>query len=219
VLKGVIFDMDGVITDNNAFHEIAWIEFCRKYDVTLTTEEIHHHVFGRTAKDTLEYIFKKKFTKEEIDLFVEVKEKIYRNVYSRFIKPNDGLINFLEKLKANNIKLAMATSAPPGNVVFTFDHIPVKKYFDFVLDADSIENGKPNPEIYIKAIEMLNILPAECVIFEDSIPGIRAGILAGAHVVGVATTHKIEELKEVSWVVNDFTEVSMEFMNQVANPR
>jgi HAD superfamily hydrolase (TIGR01509 family) len=217
VLKGVIFDMDGVIIDNNAFHEIAWIEFCRIHGVSLTTHEIHHQVYGRIARDTLEYIFKKQLTTEEINNYIEQKEKIYRNIYSKLIKPNLGLIHFLEILKSNHMKLGMATSAPPGNVDFTFLHVPVKQYFDVILDADSIINGKPHPEIYSKAIGMLHLKPSECVIFEDSIPGIRAGISSGAHVVGVATTHKIEELKEVKWVINDFSGISMDFLHQVVD--
>ncbi|MBR9997801.1 MAG: HAD hydrolase-like protein, partial [Cyclobacteriaceae bacterium] len=75
---GVIFDMDGVIMDNNVYHEIAWKKFCERYDVQLTDGELHEFVFGRVAKDTLEFIFRRKFTGEEIDRYVDEKEVIYR---------------------------------------------------------------------------------------------------------------------------------------------
>jgi HAD superfamily hydrolase (TIGR01509 family) len=215
MLKGVIFDMDGVIMDNNAYHEKAWFEFCNSYGISLTPEEIHHQIFGRIAKDTLEYIFKKKLSREEIDYYVGQKEKIYRDIYSKEIRPNNGLIRLLDDLKAHKLGLGLATSAPPGNVDFTLQHIPIRKYFDVILDADSVIKGKPDPEIYLKAIGMLGFVPGECIIFEDSLPGIRSGIAAGAHVIGVATTHKREELKAVKWIVDDFEAINSEYLSRL----
>ncbi|HLF36223.1 MAG TPA: HAD family phosphatase [Cyclobacteriaceae bacterium] len=215
MLKGVIFDMDGVIMDNNAYHEKAWIEFCKSYGISLTPEEIHHQIFGRIAKDTLEYIFKKNLRREEINFFVNQKENIYRDIYRKAIKPNPGLIGFLDDLKAHKLRLGLATSAPPGNVDYTLQHIPVRKYFEVILDAESVIKGKPDPEIYLKAIGMLGLVPEECIIFEDSIPGIRSGIAAGAHVIGVATTHKRDELKAVKWIVDDFRAINSEYLSRL----
>ena len=208
--------MDGVITDNNAYHEKAWEDFCRSYQVTLTPDEVRHYIFGRVARDTLEYVFKKTLSRAEINAYVEEKEKIYREIYQNFIKPLDGLLSFLGDLRNHRIRLAMATSAPPGNVEFTFSHIPVREYFDVVLDGDSIEKGKPHPDIYLKAISLLRLMPDQCVIFEDSIPGIKAALASGAHVIGVATTHKREELKGVNKIIKDFSEISLTDLRQMA---
>ena len=209
MIKGVIFDMDGVITDNNPYHKKAWDKFSEQYGVRLTSDEVNNYIFGRVARDTVEYIFKKKLTQEEIDDYVEQKENIYKKIYEAHIKPVDGLIAFLEVLTLNKFKLAMATSAPRGNVNFTFRHIPIKHFFDVILDEDSIINGKPHPEIYIKAIKMLGLVPEQCLIFEDSLPGIAAAKGSGAFVIGVSTTHDEAELSGVHKVIRDFNQVNI----------
>jgi HAD superfamily hydrolase (TIGR01509 family) len=196
--------MDGVIMNNNSYHEIAWREFCKKHGIQLTDEELHEFVFGRVAKDTLEFIFGKKLMDEEIDRFVEEKEIIYRSIYQKHIRPLDGLIELLDDLKDNQIPMALATSAPPENISFTFRFIPIESYFQFQLNASHITKGKPDPEIYIKAIQSLSLPPENCIVFEDSLSGIRAAIGAGAKVIGVSTTHKAEELKDVKKVIPDF---------------
>ncbi len=202
---GVIFDMDGVIMDNNAFHETAWRKFCEKYTIDLTDGELHEFVFGRVAKDTLEFIFKKDLTSEEVDRFVEEKELIYRAIYQPRIKPLEGLLEFLDDLRRHHVPMAMATSAPPGNVAFAFSFLPLEEYFQHQLNASHIKKGKPDPEIYIRAIKYLGISPGNCIVFEDSLSGIKAAISAGAQVIGVSTTHKASEMNGVARVIKDFT--------------
>jgi HAD superfamily hydrolase (TIGR01509 family) len=217
MIRGVIFDMDGVITDNNHYHQLAWAEFCHNYDIHLTEEEIHQHIFGRVARDTLEYVFKKELSADEINFYVSQKEEIYREIYKPHIKPVNGLLELLHSLKSNGFRLALATSAPPGNVEFTFSHIPARSFFELILDAESIQKGKPDPEIYLKVIGMLELTPSECIIFEDSIPGIKAALAAGALVIGLATTHKAEALKGVARTIRDFTEIQPDDLNTIRN--
>jgi beta-phosphoglucomutase family hydrolase len=205
---GVIFDMDGVIMDSNTYHEKAWAEFCRLYHIELDEEEFHNHVYGRIARDTLEYIFKKDLTREEIDHLVQKKENIYREIYTPQIRPLEGLMDFLNELRNKGVRMALATSAPPDNVTFTFRHIPIRSYFGVVLDGDSVKQGKPDPEIYIQAIYNLKLSPGQCFIFEDSLAGIQAGIAAGARVIGVTTTHRADEMSGVIKAISNFKEIS-----------
>jgi beta-phosphoglucomutase len=207
---GIIFDMDGVLMDNNAYHEIAWKRFCERYDVRLTDEELHEFVFGRVARDTLEFIFRRGLTPEEIEYFVEEKELVYRELYQPQIKPLAGLMDFLDDLEKNRVPMAMATSAPPGNIKFAFRYIPVAKYFKFYLDASDVKKGKPDPEIYRKSIEKLGLPPRNCFVFEDSHSGIKAAIGAGARVIGVSSTHKPAEFNGVEKVIPDFTGLKYE---------
>lgn len=203
----VIFDMDGVIMDNNKYHERAWKQFCFNYKLELSDEELHNHVYGRIAKDTLDFIFKKDHSQDEIEKYVEEKELSYRKDYVNKIKLLSGLYEFLEELKRLNIPMALATSAPPGNIDFAFSHLPISHYFKFILCASDITKGKPHPEIYVKAIEKLKLKPTQCIVFEDSISGIRAALGAEAHVIGVSTTHKAEEMMGAELIINDFTEI------------
>ncbi len=207
---GVIFDLDGVIIDNSAYHEKAWIEFCKKYSITLSEKEFYEFIFGRVAKDTLEFMFKKELTNKEIEDFVEEKEIIYRAIFRKHIKPLAGLLPFLNELTNNQVPMALATSAPPGNVDFAFNYLPIKKYFNFTFNASHISKGKPDPEIYIKTINALDLKPENCIVFEDSLSGIKAAIAAGANVIGVSTTHQPHELNGVKKVIADFTDLYYE---------
>lgn len=205
---GVIFDMDGVIMDNNAFHEKAWVKFCQKYGILLTNEELHTYIFGRVAKDTVDYLFRKDHSPQEVEHYLIEKENIYRELYRKEIRLIRGILPFLKELKQKQVPTALATSAPPGNVDFAFNYLPVKSYFNVILDASHILNGKPDPEIYIKAAKMLDLEPRKCFIFEDSKSGIKAALDAGANVIGVATTHSESELQGTVGVIRDFSEMN-----------
>lgn len=205
---GVIFDMDGVIMDNNAYHETAWKEFCNNYGIHLTEEELHEFVFGRVAKDTLDFIFKKELTSDEVERYVEEKEVIYRAIYGPRIRPLAGLLEFLDDLLKNQVPMTLATSAPPSNVTFAFSYLPIEKYFQYHLDASHIRKGKPDPEIYLRSIQYLGLSPGNCIVFEDSLSGIRAALGAGARVIGVTTTHPASEMIGVAGVIKDFSGLS-----------
>ena len=207
---GVIFDMDGVIMDNNPYHEKAWKTFCRIHQVHLTDEELQKYVFGRIAKDTIDFIFKKKHSQEDVDRYVNEKEEVYRAMYTDKIKLLDGLKEFLEELKDKKVPAAVATSAPRDNVEFVFKYLPLRNYFEFVLDASHIKNGKPNPEIYLKSISKLGLEPNQCIVFEDSLSGVQAALDSGAHVIAVSTTHRPEEFHNVSGIIKDFRNINYE---------
>ena len=184
--------------------------FFERHNIHLSREEMHNHVFGRVAKDTLDYIFQKDHSGPEIDAYVDEKEVVYRGLYKDKIALLPGLEDLLIKLQAQGLPMAVATSAPPGNVAFAFDHLPIRHYFEFVLDASDIEKGKPDPEIYRKTIEKLKMDPDRCIVFEDSLPGVQAARGSGAHVIAVATTHAPEEFSGVRTVVQDFRELDYE---------
>lgn len=214
---GVIFDMDGVIMDNNPYHEKAWKIFCEIYNVPLSDEELHKYVFGRIAKDTIDYIFKKDHSQEEVDRYVDEKEGLYRKMYIDNIRLVDGLKDFLEELKDNKIPSAIATSAPPGNVEFVFINLPIRNYFKFVLDASDIKNGKPDPEIYNKSILKLGMKPEQCVVFEDSLSGVQAANDAGAFVIALSTTHQPEEFHNVGGIIKNFRDIDYKKLKSLIN--
>jgi HAD superfamily hydrolase (TIGR01509 family) len=106
-----------------------------------------------------------------------------------------------------NIQMAIGTSAPRSNVDFVLKHTGIEKFFPVILDESHVTHGKPNPEIYINCAAALNFPPAQVIVFEDSLSGVAAGLAAGCHVVGIATTHTAEELG-TKVTMKDFTELS-----------
>lgn len=198
-----IFDMDGVIVDSNPFHKISLKQFCKKYGHDLTEEQLRERIYGRTNKDWITNVFGK-LEPEQLNRYGEEKEALFRELYQNDIKPVDGLIAFLEKIDENKVPRAIATSAPRANVDFTLAKTNTEKYFRTILDESFVQKGKPDPEIYLKTAAALKSDPAHCIVFEDSLSGVKSAKAAGCKVVGITTTHTREELSETDLVIDNF---------------
>ena len=195
--------MDGVIVDSNPFHKNALNQFCHKYGQDHSEEELREKIYGRRNQDWLINVFGP-LEADKLSAYADEKEKLFREVYDKDIKPVDGLVDFLRKLDALKAARAIATSAPRSNVDFTLLKTGTGKFFDTILDDSFVTQGKPNPEIYLKAAKALHFKPDRCVVFEDSLAGVEAAKKAGCQVVGVTTTHSRDELKEADLTIDNF---------------
>lgn len=204
-IKGVIFDMDGVIVDNYKYHLEAWAEFCRDHQVPFHKNSFTHQFFGKNNRDILNSLFGKILSDSDVRVLGEEKESIYRKLYSPHIKPLNGLISLLDFLKKQGIGIAVASSAPQSNIDFTIQNTGIGKYVDVMVNGDMVQRGKPYPDIFIKAAEMLMLSPSKCIVFEDSFSGIQAATNAGMQVIALATTHKREEHNPNLTIIDDFT--------------
>jgi len=212
----VLFDMDGVIVDNMLWHLKAWKIFYEKYSIPFSTEDFKQQ-FGRTNKQILCHLFNRQVNDDEAQRLGEEKEKIYRDIYTPHIKPAAGLIEFLQALKSNGIKTAVATSAPPENASFVLDNLQLHTYFDAVVDATHITKGKPDPEVFLKSAQALGASPDQCIVFEDSLAGIKAGNNALMKVIGITTTHLANELSGTVINFPDFRNISLNDLLNVIN--
>lgn len=205
--KAAIFDMDGVIVDNHNYHVKAWADFCKNHRIPFNEQTFRIKYFGKSNRDILPDLTNSKLSQFAIDELAEEKELIYRNIYRDDIKPVSGLKTLIAKLRKQGIKTAVATSAPTSNLNFVLDQLCIRDMFDTVVDSSMVKECKPDPEIYLKASELIGITPKECIVFEDSISGIQSAHNAGMEVIALITTHKAEELPKTYMQVYDFTEV------------
>lgn len=205
--KGVIFDMDGVIVDNHHYHFSAWMEFAKRYNFKLN-EDIYRDQFnGKTNKDLFKMVFGDDITADDIQKYAEEKEGLYHDLYSKHMKAHTGLLDFLEYLRANHIRMALGTSAPTMNVDFILDNLKLRQYFNTIVDGSQVDKGKPDPQVYQLCVNKLGLEPKECVVFEDSLAGLESGERAGCTIIAVATSHKASELKgKTDNIIHDFTE-------------
>ena len=211
----VIFDMDGVLVDSNPYHKKALVQFCQSHGYNLTEEELRAKIYGRTNKDWITNLFDGRVTGEELKKYAEEKEALFRRLYNGFVKPVNGLVGFLELLEEKQITRAIATSAPGANVDFTLQETGIGKYFNTILDDSYVENGKPDPEIYLKTAAAINYQPGSCVVIEDSLSGVKSARAAGTKVIGITTTHTRDELSDTDLVINNFTELNIEVVGSL----
>lgn len=208
--RAVIFDLDGTMLDNNPFHLKAFKEYLAKINREMSDEEYNARVNGRTNRDVMEYLYQKKLSDEELQPLVEEKEGLYRELYKNDIAPVKGLPELLKTLDDHHIPMGIATSGIQPNIDFMFANIPIKQYFLAVVNSAHIKKGKPDPEIFLKTAEALNVPAYQCLAFEDSIVGITSAKAAGMKVIAVATTHTREELSIADMTIGDYTELTQE---------
>ncbi len=206
-IQAAIFDLDGTLLDNNSYHLKSWLKYLEEKQIDISEEEFGKNISGRTNKDAVEYIFGRKMSDEEAMHYTLEKEAVYRKLYAPFIQPVKGLISLLDFFKERSVKMAIATSGIQPNIDFMFNHVPIRKYFDEVVNSAHIRHGKPDPEIYLTTAKWIGIAPARCIVFEDSFPGIASGKSAGMYVVAITTTHTRSELSGADIVIDDFSEL------------
>jgi beta-phosphoglucomutase family hydrolase len=211
----VIFDMDGVIVDNMPHHAKAWEMFLKRHSPDLSIEGVTPH-FGKTNKDIMGLIFGRQAAAEEVARWSEEKEGLYREIYAGDMAPLPGLLDLLKTLRKRGVRTVVATSAPKKNVDFVLDGLKIRSWFDAVVDASEVKKGKPDPEIYLAAARKVGCPPEACVVFEDSLAGIQAGLSAGMKVIGVATTLPAERLNGTELVIRDFREVTVVRLERLA---
>jgi len=211
----VIFDMDGVMIDNRRYHKRAWFQFEKKYNLRVSESQKKKHVYGRTNDDIFEYFFKKRLPKSENKRLSEEKETIYRKSYAKHVKPVKGLIKFLDEIKKNKVKTAIATSAGVKNVNFVLGKTKTRKYFSIIVDERDVTRGKPDPQVYIKTAKKLKVKPKDCIVFEDALSGVESALRAKMKVVAITTGNTKKELSHAHYVINDFTQINLDKLDKI----
>ena len=183
----LIFDMDGVIVDSNGMHRESWEAFNRRYGLE-TTEEMHQRMYGKRNDQIVRDFFGDGITALEVDARGRAKEQLYREMMNgrtrSFQVP--GLREFLDRHR--DLPMGVASNAEPENVAFVLDELGLRPYFRVVVDGHQVHHPKPHPDIYLRAAELLETEPANCVVFEDSHSGAAAAVAAGMRVIGLRTT-------------------------------
>lgn len=207
--KAYIFDMDGTLTDNMHFHHEAWMRFIKlkKLGIDAATFERNYH--KGTLIEVMARFFPTLKTEEELRQVGNEKEALYRNTYGQFLKPLPGLHLFLKQLKQKNIPVGLATMGDQNNLEMTLKQLEITSYFHSTTGGDQVKQGKPHPEIFLRAAEKIGVDPQDCLAFEDTQSGLTAAQAAGMQVVGVATQFSEKKLLDLGGVVavKDFENV------------
>lgn len=205
-----IFDMDGTMIDNMAYHKKAWKEFLKAHKIELSDEEFGNKYSGKKNDVIFRDLFGPSLKDEEIQKLADEKEALYRKIYASHIKEIEGLSRLLDTLKKKGKQVAIATTAPEKNRAWGLSQLRLEKEFEVILGDEHVEKGKPDPEIYVKTATALHVLPTRCVVFEDSPPGVTSAKNADMFVVGILTTHTMQELAGADAFIENFLQVKIQ---------
>ncbi len=211
--RAFIFDMDGTIVDNMAFHTRSWLAFFERRGQRLDADEFFRATAGRQGHEIMSTYLGQHLSKEESAQLDFEKESLYRELYAPHLAAVAGFEQFIARAKSLGIKLAVATAAPNENIAFTLDGLDLRKQFDAIAGAADVARGKPHPDVFLLAAERSGALPANSIVFEDAPLGVEAARRAGMRAVVLSTTlpaAAFAEFDNVIAVVRDFSELDVE---------
>ena len=209
--KAFIFDLDGVITDTAEYHFLAWKKLAEELGISID-RQFNEQLKGISRMESLECILELKSSL--LDLPHEEKVRLANQKNEHYlelieaINPESilpGIVDLLEKCKEQNIKIALGSASK--NAFKIVDKLGLIKYFDYVVDASKVKNGKPHPETFTTAADFLNIPYSECIGLEDAAAGVEAVNKANMFSVGVGEE---KHLSHADYLVGDTSELVFE---------
>ena len=196
MIRGIVFDMDGVIIDSHPIHRRAWKTFLQTAGREVSDDELDFILDGRKREEILCY-FLGELTPAQIAEHGAHKDEMLR-LLAEDMQPLPGVVDFLDSLCQLGIRIGLATSAGTRRVHGTLKDLGLSHYFDAIVTGDEVTNGKPDPAIYLLVAEPVS--------------GIKAARGAGMRCVGIASADRSQSLRAAGAdpVVPDFHSLSLE---------
>ncbi len=211
--RAFIFDMDGTIVDNMAYHTRSWVTFFQRRGQDIDADEFFRTTAGRQGKEIIRSHMGADLPDDEVAVLNQEKEAVYRELYEPHRKTLAGFDDLVGQAKLHGVALAVATAAPNANITFTLDGLDLRRHFDAVVGAADVPRGKPHPDVFLKAAERVGAAPGDCIVFEDAPLGVEAARRAGMRCVVLTTTLPADAFAgfdNVIKVARDFSELSVD---------
>lgn len=221
MLRAIIFDFDGVVADNEPIHCTLFQRVLGELGVFLSREEYYAEYLGYDDKGCFAAILAARgrpTTQALIHELVARKAALYLDHIRDHLIILPGVREFVREA-AKRHRLAIASGALRQEIEFILEQAGLRKEFEHITSAEDVSRGKPDPEAFLHALASLNrnrpgqadgLVPADCLVVEDSIPGVRAAHRAGMKVLAVTNTHPAEDLREADAVTRSLEDVHLQ---------
>ncbi len=206
-IEAVIFDMDGVIVDSEPRHEQAFLEVVRELGYGDNHGINFDHYVGRSDHELwVDFVARHQPSQTQTELMTRKRGKVLEIL--RAEQPLfAGLYELVEAL-APRFQLALASGSERAVVEAVLDFRNLRRFFPVSVSGSDIAKGKPCPDIFLQAAELLGVAPERCAVIEDSRPGVAAGRAAGMTVFAITNTHPAAELQAADHVVADYAAIA-----------
>ena len=233
MLRVVIFDFDGVITDSEILHFRAFNQVLGQYGIELTKQEYYKTYLGFNDADCYGKLIHQgllKAEQEQIGNLIEEKKHIYKELAKTEGKMIEGVRDILTLLEENSIPMAICSGSLLTEVEMVLEETGLRHLFEVIVSGEQVKKGKRDPEGFLLTLKRLNsnvslaqagnqndILPGECIVIEDSHWGLEAAKAAGMHTIAVTNSYEAEQLGMAEKVVNQLNELSIGDLQQLCS--
>ena len=214
--KAFIFDLDGVIVDTAKYHYLAWQKIANRLGIDFTHE--HNELLkGVSRVRSLEIILglgNVEASQQDKDKWLTEKNEDYLGYVTNMKEDEilEGVVPVLEFLKSNGQRIALGSASKNARPIL--EKVGVLHLFDAIVDGNDVTNAKPDPEVFLRAAQLLDIPAGQSVVFEDAVAGIHAANAAGMISIGIGDA---KTLNEAQYNFNDFTEIDTDFLQTLVN--
>lgn len=216
MFKGVLFDLDGVLTDTAEYHYQAWQRLGKEIGISID-RTFNEELKGVSREDSLELLLAhggraQDFTAEQFAELAQRKNEYYVEMIQEVSEADvyPGILTLLQQLKEQQIKISLASASKNGP--FLLEKMELMDYFDGIADPAKVAKGKPDPEIFELAAKEVGLSATECIGIEDAKAGIQAILASGALPIGVG---RKEELGTEIPLVSSTEELTVSFLTSV----
>lgn len=201
---GVIFDVDGVLADTGQIHYASWVKMANEIGKVFD-KAFFEKTFGQQSVTITRELVGEGLDQKLVEKYAQLKEKYYRKMIRDKIVALPGVIELIKELYLNSFKLAIGSSGPPENVYLLLNVLKIETYFEVIITAAEIQNGKPSPDVFLLAAQKLGVKSRNCLVIEDAPVGIEAAKRANMKCIALTTTHTVEELNNADFIVADLS--------------
>jgi len=224
MLRAVIFDFDGVITDSEILHFRAFNQVLGQYGIELTKDDYYKTYLGFNDADCYKLLIGQgllKTDKQQIKNLIEQKKRIFEQLAKAEGKMIEGVRDFLTMLEQNNISMAICSGALLTEVEMVLEDARLRHLFEVIVSGEQVKKGKPDPEGFLLSLQRLNenrenpITANQCIAIEDSHWGLEAAKAAGMHTIAVTNSYDAEQLSMADKIVDQLNELSINDLQQL----
>jgi len=225
MLRTVIFDFDGVITDSEILHLRAFNRVLAQYGIEITTKDYYKDYLGLTDFECFKLVADKsqlQLDRQGIKNLIKQKTRIFEELAKTEGRIIEGVRDFLKMLRQNNVPMAICSGALLAEIELMLEEARLRPFFAVIVSAEQVKKGKPDPEGFLLTLQKLNrivspakagiqnhILPNQCIVIEDSHWGLEAAKAAGMHTVAVTNSYDADQLAMAEKIVTQLGELSI----------
>jgi len=226
MLRAVIFDFDGVITDSEILHFRSFNQVLAKHNFEITLKDYYRDYLGLTDLDLFDLLVEKKLLNidpGEIADLAEQKTRVFEKLAQTNGKIIEGVRQFLGLLSKNNIPMAICSGALLAEIELTLEQAQLRSFFELIVSAEHVHRGKPHPEGFLLTLEKLNkknnsdIKANQCIVIEDSHWGLQAAQSAKMHTIAVTNSYDADQLAMAQMTVAGLGQLTIDDLQKLCD--